>query len=239
MKQLIITVSLILCLLAAPSVLSSCSGDGSAALTFAETENGYAVVSVKDPSKYVKIPREHNGKEVTAIAESAFYKDLRLICVEIPDTVRSVGAYAFADCSNLSEVRFSDGGSCRIGESAFENCTSLRKIDCSAVYSVETRAFANCTALRSLKDNGSLMHIGTDAFKNCEKLILYAPDDSYAHAYAVRLGIDTSFFASDTFSFIGIIAALAAGSAAVLITKQIVKRNKKRQERSKKSAGKT
>lgn len=72
----------------------------------------------------------------------------------LPDTVMEIAAYAFSGNTYLETVIFS---SCleNIGNSAFEGCTKLTKVDLSEITycSIGEAAFRNCTALRSVNFN--------------------------------------------------------------------------------------
>lgn len=67
------------------------------------------------------IPEKHEGLPVTSIAPSAFEGDISLGRVTIPRTVTSIGAAAFADCSNLTEIYFSAAqmADCAISDGVF------------------------------------------------------------------------------------------------------------------------
>lgn len=49
----------------------------------------------------VEIPAEIDGKAVTVIGPSAFYSCLSLIEIAIPDSVITIGDYAFSNCRYL------------------------------------------------------------------------------------------------------------------------------------------
>ena len=67
------------------------------------------------------IPEKHEGLPVTSIAPSAFEGDIFLGRVTIPRTVTSIGAAAFADCSNLTEIYFGAAkmADCAISDGVF------------------------------------------------------------------------------------------------------------------------
>lgn len=81
--------------------------------------------SVGDNTSYsgiLVIPEkiEYEGVEytVTAIDQSAFYKNYNLLSVTIPNTVKTIGDYAFESCSSLASVKIGDGVKI-IGRNAF------------------------------------------------------------------------------------------------------------------------
>lgn len=85
-------------------------------------------------------------------------------------TVAHIGAYAFADCTNLASVEIlsSPGNDGRmLGEGAFHGCTSLTSVTVPAGFTaVGDRAFYNCTALASVSLPDGLTSIGTRSFYN-------------------------------------------------------------------------
>lgn len=64
---------------------------------------------------------------VTSIGEYAFYKCTSLSSVTIPDSVTSVGAYAFNGCTSLESVTIPDSVT-SIGDRAFFCCTNLTSL---------------------------------------------------------------------------------------------------------------
>ena len=57
--------------------------------------------------------------------EDLFYKCPELKSVTIPASLTKIGAFAFAQCSALTEVKISEGTEIDYGSNAFEGCTSL------------------------------------------------------------------------------------------------------------------
>lgn len=62
--------------------------------------------------------------EVTGIAEAAYCDNGSLVSVNLADSMKEVGAEAFAGCSNLMAVAFGSGLE-KIGQRAFAGCSSL------------------------------------------------------------------------------------------------------------------
>ena len=77
----------------------------------------------------VTIPAYIGGLPVRRINDAAFIACQKITDVEIPATVREIGARAFSDCWNLTNVTFAAGsGLATIGDGAFTNCISLASI---------------------------------------------------------------------------------------------------------------
>lgn len=91
---------------------------------------------------------EYEGVEytVTAIGQSAFYKNYNLLSVTIPKTVKTIGDYAFESCSSLSSAKIGDG-----------------------VESIGNNAFYYCS-LVSITIGKNVSHIGSLAFNQCFNL---------------------------------------------------------------------
>ena len=204
---------------------TSCAETDADSFSFSENGDGYTLVSVKTHKNKVVVPDKHLGKPVTGIGDSAFYNDASLLSLTIPSSVLYIEANAFAACVNLSGVTFEAGGACAIGEEAFFGCSSLSDLSLnSSVHSIGDRAFQNCTSLKKVSDDGSILYIGRDAFKNCEKLIVDAPEDSYAYAYAQKNAISVSFFSKDLLIPLGIVLGAAIGLLAVFLSNLYKKR---------------
>ena len=68
----------------------------------------------------------------------------------IPNTVTTIGDYAFQNCRNLTGVNIPESVS-TIGNSAFDYCFGLLRVDLPAsVTSIETYAFAGCRSLTGI-----------------------------------------------------------------------------------------
>lgn len=101
---------------------------------------------------------------------------------EIPSGVTVIDAYAFKNCKNLSGLQLSETIK-EIRESAFENCTGLKKItfpgstdqhlkehlfdDEHYCMYVDNYAFANCTGLTDVVFLDRLAEFSYSAFENC------------------------------------------------------------------------
>ena len=78
---------------------------------------------------------------VTSIGEYAFFNCISLTSIEIPNSVTSIGDYAFSDCSSLTSVTIPNSVT-SIGSGAFYNCRSLTSVTISnSVTSIGDYAF--------------------------------------------------------------------------------------------------
>ena len=86
--------------------------------------------------------------------------------VVIEDGVTSIGAYAFYNCSSLTDITIS-GSVTSIGKSAFYNCSSLTDITIpGSVTSIGEIAFSWCSNLTSIEIPSSVTSIGESAFSS-------------------------------------------------------------------------
>ena len=107
-------------------------------------------------SKYAKIVAgildEIDTKElegITAIYPHAFYDIKGIKSVTIPNSVTSVGGFAFFSCSNLVSIRFESKSNLKtIKESAFKWCSELKSVYLPATPPTleDVSAFANIHA---------------------------------------------------------------------------------------------
>ena len=131
----------------------------------------YTVTSIGDDAfascyiTSVEIP-----DSVTSIGNFAFSWCSSLTNIDIPDSVTSIGDYAFLDCSDLTSVTIPDGVT-SIGDFAFSRCGSLTSVTIpDSVTSIGNSAFLACSGLTSVTIPGSVTSIGGEAFRDCDSL---------------------------------------------------------------------
>ena len=115
---------------------------------------------------------------VTSIGNYAFRNCDSLTSVTIPDSVTSIGNYTFYDCDNLTSITIPDGVT-TIGESAFYSCDGIRSISIpDSVTSIGQNAFYYCTSLSSVYCKASTPPSlgGTSVFYS--DLNIYVPEGS-------------------------------------------------------------
>ena len=122
----------------------------------------------------VIIPPTIQNLPVTAIGGRAFQKttfggllnspvDSNITSVIIPDSVTSIGEWAFGNCSSLTSVTIPDSVT-TIGDNAFNGCSSLTSVIIgSGVTSMGYNCFVNCRNLASvtLKNGVTIIAGGT------------------------------------------------------------------------------
>ncbi|GAB6393049.1 MAG: leucine-rich repeat domain-containing protein [Treponematales bacterium] len=113
---------------------------------------------------------------LTSIGNYAFRNCVSLTSVTIPAGVTSIGNYAFQNCSNLTSVTIPDGVT-SIGQSAFENCTSLTSVTIpDGVTSIANYAFKACGSLTSVTIPAGVTSIGQSAFEGTSITSVDIPD---------------------------------------------------------------
>lgn len=136
--------------------------------------------------------------QLTDLGDGAFCRCEKLENIIIPDSTTHIGERVFYDCKLLCTLTIPNLGSGgtlvslfnasakripdsletviltnmdRIPTSAFENCTSLKKVVMPAnVERIGTNAFAGCTGLTSIEIPESVAFISKSVFKGCTKL---------------------------------------------------------------------
>ena len=133
--------------------------------------------------------------------------DARIGKVVIPEGIRSIGSYAFANSSianlylpstlvSMDEHAFSnsfiryihnEGAQTEISDYCFENCEELVAFSIPAtVTSIGEGAFRGCKSLDALLCEGAFESIGDHAFENCASLKRFDISDGIA-----SIGVDT------------------------------------------------
>ena len=88
----------------------------------------------------------------------------------IPNSVTSIGAYAFSKCRGLTSITIPNSV-ISIGEDAFNNCRGLTSVTIgNSVISIGDEAFSDCSGLTSVTIPNSVSSIGKRAFYWCSGL---------------------------------------------------------------------
>ena len=145
-------------------------------------ENDGATITASTATGAVTIPSVLGGYAVEKVGNgnpAIFgYGNTSVTSVSIPNSVTSIGDYAFSDCTALTSVSIPDSVT-SIGRSAFYGCTELTSVVIgNGVTSIEDYAFSDCTKLTSVVIGNSVTSIGDYAFSDCTELTSVIIPDS-------------------------------------------------------------
>ena len=157
--------------------------DGCRSLTSIDVASGNLNYSSKDgvlfdknKSTLIQYPIGNKRTEytipnsVTTIGSYAFDDCSNLTSVTIPNSVTTIGSYAFDDCSNLTSVTIPNSVT-TIGKYAFSDCSGLTSVTIgNSVTTIGGHAFSGCSGLTSVTIPNSVTTIGEYAFEFCSGL---------------------------------------------------------------------
>ena len=147
---------------------------------------GFKRITV-DPENTVYDSRDN----CNALIESST-DTLLFACVNtfIPDTVKIIDKFAFANLMDIKNIEIPDSVEI-IREYAFTDCGSITSFTLpDSVKVIEDYAFSYNESLSSVTIPASVTQIGEHAFElSDEDLIIYGKPDSYAMTYAIEHGI--------------------------------------------------
>ena len=120
--------------------------------------------------KDVKICKSNSSNE-NEIPSSAFRRNKSLANILLPDSITSIGEFAFGNC-NLTGSLIIPDGVVVIHSSAFSNCLSLTGVLSlpESLERIEDSAFYQCSFVSELNLPSSVKYIGASAFYNCSGL---------------------------------------------------------------------
>ena len=128
---------------------------------------GYTLVSIGSSSfsGYEKLTSVVIPESVISIGLFAFEG-----CTSLPSGITGIGHSAFALCRSLTSITLPSGIT-EIGESAFSGCTSLTSITLpSGITKISWKAFKGCTSLASITLPSGITKISWQAFEGCTSL---------------------------------------------------------------------
>lgn len=117
----------------------------------------------------VVVPATIGDLPVTMIGDFCF-AEKELNTVVLPNSVTSIGMYAFYRCTKLADITFGNALEVIYSE-AFNSCTALKTVVFpSSLKTIEGLAFANCTTLEKISLPNGVKTLGTKAFAFCTAL---------------------------------------------------------------------
>ena len=123
----------------------------------------------------LSIPDVLDGHKVVGIGVNVFKNHTELRTVIIPDSVKSIGAWAFYGCKNISSVRLSKNVT-SIGAYAFYDCDaltsieipkSLEKTNAGSWGASNSGIFAECDNLKTVTFESGTTRVAQYLFANC------------------------------------------------------------------------
>ena len=113
----------------------------------------------------------HYAAEVLHGNRHLFLNGVEIKDLVIPNSVTSIGDYAFSGCSGLTSVTIGNSVT-SIGGGAFRDCSGLTSVIIpNSVTDIGDKAFYECIGLTSVTIGNSVTSIGEDAFSYCKKLV--------------------------------------------------------------------
>lgn len=107
---------------------------------------------------------------VTAIAQQCFQSCTNMTSIVLPNTLESIGKWAFYGCSGLKNIDFPSSLT-TISDLAFQKCTGLERITLPAnLQTVGASAFTGCSSLTEAILNDNLTALPTAVFNDCYNL---------------------------------------------------------------------
>ena len=111
------------------------------------------------------------GNTIQTIPFCGFFNCTWLTSITIPESVTSIGNYAFRNCSGLTTVNWNATACTSAGlvpnYPVFEDCSNLKTVNIgNNVTIIPSDAFSGCTGLSSITIPESVTSIGSNAFYN-------------------------------------------------------------------------
>ncbi len=106
---------------------------------------------------------------VTEISAGAFEKCAGLTTLTFDSRLESIKESAFAGCTSLKSISFTQTVVTEIAPSLFSGCSSLETVTLhSSTTKIGAQAFHSCSSLTTLENLNRISEIGSGAFYNCQ-----------------------------------------------------------------------
>ena len=176
------------------SAFTGCSGLTSIIVNhdntiFDSRDNCNAIINTSTNSLILGCKNTVIPNSVTSIGWYAFKGCTGLTSIEIPNSVTSIGWDAFSGCTGLTSIEIPNSVT-SIEGSAFYGCTGLTSVEIpNSVTSIGSHAFRYCTGLTSVVIPNSVTTIGNEAFEDCTGLTsVFIPNSVTSIGYLAFYG---------------------------------------------------
>ena len=131
---------------------------------------GLTSVHISDIAAWCAISFGDDDANPLSYAHNLYLNGELVTDLVIPNSVKSIGDYAFAGCSGLTSVTIPNSVT-SIGKGAFFWCDGLTSVTIpNSVTSIGSEAFSECYSLTSVEIPNSVTSIGDGAFSYCTGL---------------------------------------------------------------------
>ncbi|MGN1417842.1 MAG: leucine-rich repeat domain-containing protein, partial [Acutalibacteraceae bacterium] len=162
---------------------------------------GLTRVNISDLASWCKISFDDNASNPLCYAEKLYINGNLATNIVIPDSVTSIGDWAFYGYKGLTSITIPDSVT-SIGNSAFSGCTNLQYAESKGgLETVGNYVFNGCSNLAYLIVPNSVTTLGNYAIKGCDNLkdVYYSGTEeefneiSFGEGYADRTDITVHF----------------------------------------------
>lgn len=159
--------------------------------------------------KVITVPEFIDGTEIQEIGPLCFMGNKEVETIILPESIKQIDEWAFANCPNLKTVIAPSAETCGryafyqcdnlvnvempnvtvANTGMFKNCTSLETAKLSTLTEIDNHAFYGCENLKLVKTTKDNISFAVNTFKDCNNLTIYTPEGSTMETYALENNI--------------------------------------------------